>query len=115
MIFLLLLIILGAVQIILLLNFSSEFFTESDQKLNKNLAADLAEKSKPYLEDTLDYKSIAKTFQVMMVMNPRVEFYLLDSTGTILAYFADPEKIKRMQVDINPIRDFLLDNNERLI
>jgi signal transduction histidine kinase len=107
MIFLLLLIILGAVQIILLIKFSSEFFTESDQKLNKNLAADLAEKFKPYLEDTLDYKSIAKTFQVMMVMNPRVEFYLLDSNGAILAYFADPEKIKRMEVNIKPIKQFL--------
>jgi len=106
-IFLLLLIILGAVQIVLLINFSSEFFTESDQKLNKNLAADLAAKFKPYLEDTLDYKSIAQTFQVMMVMNPRVEFYLLDSSGTLLAYFAEPEKIKRMQVNIKPIQQFL--------
>ena len=107
LIFLLLLIILGAVQIILLINFSSEYFAESDQKLNRNLAADLAAKFKPYLEDTLDYKSIASTFQVMMVMNPRVEFYLLDSEGTILAYFADPEKIKRMQVDTEPIKYFL--------
>jgi signal transduction histidine kinase len=107
LIFLLLLIILGAVQIVFLINFSSEFFTESDQKLNKNLAADLADKFKPFLEDTLDYKSIASSFQVMMVMNPRVEFYLLDSAGSILAYFADPEKIKRMQVDLNPIKQFL--------
>ena len=107
LIFLLLLIILGAVQIFLLINFSSEFFTESDQKLNRNLARDLAAKFKPYLEDTLDYESIAHSFQQMMVMNPRVEFYLLDSTGTILAYFAEPEKIKRLQVDINPIKHFL--------
>jgi len=107
LIFLLLLIILGAVQIFLLIKFSSEFFTESDQKLNRNLAADLAAKFKPYLEDTLDYKSIAKSFQQMMVMNPRVEFYLLDSTGTILAYFADPEKIKRLQVSLGPIKHFL--------
>jgi signal transduction histidine kinase len=107
LIFLLLLIILGTVQIVLLVNFSSEYFAESDQKLNRNLAADLAAKFKPYLEDTLDYKSIASTFQVMMVMNPRVEFYLLDSEGTILAYFADPEKIKRMQVDTDPIKYFL--------
>jgi signal transduction histidine kinase len=107
LIFLILLIILGALQIVLLVNFSSEFFSESDQKLNRNLASDLAAKFKPFLEDTLDYKSIASTFQVMMVMNPRVEFYLLDSGGNILAYFADPEKIKRMQVDIKPIKHFL--------
>ena len=107
LIFLLLLIILGAVQAIVLINFSSEFFVESDQKLNRYLARDLAKKFKPFLEDTLDYGSIAKSFQEMMVMNPRVEFYLLDDTGAILAYFADPEKIKRMQVNISPINHFL--------
>jgi signal transduction histidine kinase len=112
LIFLLLLIILGALQAIVLINFSSEFFVESDQKLNRHLARDLAKKFKPFLEDTLDYESIAHSFQDMMVMNPRVEFYLLDSTGVVLAYFAEPEKIKRMQVDISPINHFLAAGNE---
>jgi signal transduction histidine kinase len=112
LIFLLLLIILGAVQAIVLINFSSEFFVESDQKLNRHLARDLAKKFKPFLEDTLDYGSIAKSFQEMMVMNPRVEFYLLDKTGAVLAYFADPEKIKRMQVSIGPINHFITEGDD---
>jgi signal transduction histidine kinase len=102
-----LLIILGAAQIYLMLNYSSVFVAESDQKLNKNLARDLAGKFKPFLEDSLDYESIAHSFHEMMVMNPRVEFYLIDSVGNLLAYFAEPEKIKRMRVDINPINEFL--------
>jgi len=107
LIFLLLLIILGAVQAIMLINFSSEFFVESDQKLNRYLARDLAKKFKPFLEDSIDYGSIANSFSDMMVMNPRVEFYLIDSMGVVLAYFAEPEKIKRMKIDINPVRTFL--------
>ena len=107
LIFLLLLIILGAVQAVMLINFSSEFVVESDQKLNRYLARDLATKFKPFLEDSLDYNSIAQSFHEMMVMNPRVEFYLIDSIGTVLAYFAEPEKIKRMRVDIKPVQDFL--------
>jgi signal transduction histidine kinase len=64
------------------------------------------------LEDTLDYESIAHSFHEMMVMNPRVEFYLLDSTGYILAYFTEPHKIKRMRVDMNPVHHFLAAGNE---
>jgi signal transduction histidine kinase len=107
LIFLFLLIALGIVQITLFIQFSSIFFAESDQKLNRNLARDLANKFKPFLKDTLDYASIEHSFHEMMVMNPRVEFYLLDNTGKILAYFAEPEKIKRMSVDLNPIESFL--------
>ena len=111
LIFLLLLIILGAAQAIMLLNFSSEFFVESDQKLNRYLARDLATQFKPFLKDSLDYDRIARSFQEMMVMNPRVEFYLIDSAGNVLAYFAEPEKIKRMRVDIKPVQDFLESRN----
>lgn len=112
LIFLLLLITLGIVQFLLLLQFSTVFIAETDQKLNLNLARDLANKFKPFLEDTLDYGSIEHSFHEMMVMNPRVEFYLLDSAGTILAYFAEPEKIKRMSVDLAPIKTFLADDFE---
>ncbi len=107
LIFLLLMIVLAIIQITLLIHYSSVFFTESDQKLNRYLARDLAAKFKPFLDDTLDYDGIAHSFHEMMVMNPRVEFYLLDEGGNILAYFADPEKIKRMQVNTAPIRKFL--------
>ena len=107
LLFLVLLIILAAIQIIFILNFSSKFFSESDQKLNRGLARDLAAKFKPFLADTLDYDSIKHSFKEMMVLNPRVEFYLLDHNGKILAYFAEPEKIKRTAVDIIPIHTFL--------
>ncbi len=107
LIFMLLLIVLGMVQIGLFIHYASVFFTESDQKLNRHLARDLAVKFKPFLQDTLNYGEIEHSFHEMMVMNPRVEFYLLDAGGKVLAYFADPEKIKRMQVDIDPIRKFL--------
>jgi signal transduction histidine kinase len=105
--FLILLVILGVVQIIFILNFSSKFFSESDQKLNRYLARDLAASFKPFLEDTIDYNGIKHSFKEMMVLNPRVEYYLLDHDGKILAYFADPDKIKRSDVDLSPIQVFL--------
>ena len=110
-IFLLLLSLLGIVQILLFINFSSSYIIESDQKLNRNLAQDLANKFKPFLKDSIDYASIEHSFHEMMVMNPRVEFYLLDNQGKILAFFADPAKIKRDKVDLQPIKRFLAAGN----
>lgn len=85
----------------------TSFVAETDQKLNRSLAADLAGKFSPHLADSLDYASIEHKFHELMVMNPRVEIYLIDQAGGLLAYFADPAKIKRMQVDIDPVMAFI--------
>jgi signal transduction histidine kinase len=114
-IFLFLLLILAGIQLLLSVHFLSGFFAESDQKLNQSLAADLAVKFKPFLTDSIDYTGIEHSFHEMMVMNPRVEFYLLNQSGDILAYFAEPEKIKRMTVDIDPVQQFLDSESDRVI
>jgi len=106
-IFLLVLLGLGGVQLYLYLQTSIEFAAETDQKLNRQLAADLAKRFKPYLEERFDKEAIGHTFQELMVMNPRVEIYLVDEEGQLLAYFAAPEKIKRMSIDMEPVHTFL--------
>ncbi|MFT7692784.1 MAG: hypothetical protein ACI8P2_001406, partial [Candidatus Latescibacterota bacterium] len=108
-IFLLVLLGLGGVQLYLYLQTSIEFAAETDQKLNRQLAANLAERFKPYLEERFDKEAIGHTFQELMVMNPRVEIYLVDEEGQLLAYFAEPEKIKRMSIDMEPVHTFLGD------
>lgn len=106
-VFLVLLIVLAVVQILVSVNSSMVFVKESDQQLNRSLAQDLAKKFKPFLKDSVNYAGIDQTIHELMVMNPRVEIYLLDATGKILAYFADPEKIKRDRVDLQPVTRFL--------
>jgi signal transduction histidine kinase len=106
-IFLVLLLVLGVAQWQVWLRASMDFATETEQKLNRDLARDLAERFAPFLKDSLDYAAIEHTFHELMVMNPRVEIYLLDEEGNLLAYFAEPEKIRRMAVQVEPIRRFL--------
>lgn len=106
-IFLLLLLIIGAVQLRVFLQTSMEFAAEADQKLNHDLARDLAKHFEPFLADSLDEVGIGHSFHDLMVMNPRVELYLIDEAGGLLAYFADPAKIKRMAVSIAPVKTFL--------
>lgn len=106
-IFLVLLLVLGAVQYHVSREASMNFVAETDQKLNRTLAHDLAKKFGPYLIEKADYGAIEHSFHELMVMNPRVEIYLIDEAGSLLAYFAAPEKIKRMVVNMEPIREYL--------
>jgi signal transduction histidine kinase len=41
------------------------------------------------------------------VINPSIEIYLLDTEGTILAFSAAPDKVKRKRVDLGPVRRLL--------
>jgi len=106
-IFLGLLLTLGVVLIIISVDSSMNFVRESDQALNRNLAHDLAKEFKPFLKDSLDYGGIEHTIHQLMVMNPRVEIYLLDRQGKILAFFAGPKEVKLDQVNLGEVHNFL--------
>ncbi len=107
-IFLTLLIPLLFVQIWVSVHSSGRFVQESEQKLNRDLAVNIAEEFKPFLQDSLHHKEIKNLIHYLMVMNPRVELYLVDSTGRILAYFTGPEKrLQRDRIDLRPVRAFL--------
>jgi len=106
-IFLGLLLTLGVVLIIISVHSSMNFVRESDQALNRNLAQDLAKEFKPFLTDSLDYGGIEHTIHQLMVMNPRVEIYLLDGHGKILAFFAGPKEVKLDRVNLVQVDKFL--------
>ncbi len=107
-VFLVLILGLGLVQIWFSVQASMNFVRETDQQLNRHLARDLANEFRPFLEDSLDSAGIEHTIHTLMVMNPRVEIYLLDDHGKVLAFFADPrKKIKLDYVDLEPVYHFL--------
>jgi signal transduction histidine kinase len=84
------------------------FIQESDQKMNQTLATDIANEFKPFLKDSINYEGIKHTMHYLMVMNHSVEIYLLDDTGKILAFFAEPGKqLQQNQISLDPIEEFL--------
>jgi signal transduction histidine kinase len=108
LLFLFLLLILGAVQIYITMESSRDFVNVVDQKLNLNLAKDMTFELKPLLTGELDFNKIGERIHYMMVMNPKVEIYVLDEFGKILAFFAEPGKaVELNQVDLEPIRKFI--------
>jgi len=114
-VFLLLLVVLGTAQLVLTLRWARSFVQETDQTLNRTLAADLAVTFAPYLDNGLDFDGISHAFKDLMVMNPRVELYLLDDGGNVTAYFAEPDKIKRMTVDLRPVLAYTNDAQPPLL
>jgi hypothetical protein len=106
-VYLFLLLVLGVILMLVTARSYRQFTQEADQKLNRTLAENLAAEFSPFLQDSLDMAGIEYTMHYLMVMNPRVEIYLLDEAGQVLAFFADPAKIKQESVRLEPIRQFL--------
>lgn len=105
--FLVLLTLLGVVQVFLTINTWQAHYDEADQKLNHRLAEDMAKEFKPFLKDSLDYEAVHHAIHYMMVMNPKVEIYILDEQGKILAFFAEPQKkVQVEKIDLEPIGHF---------
>ncbi|SMO79363.1 sensor histidine kinase [Fodinibius sediminis] len=108
LVFLLLLIAMGIAQVTITYNSSMQFVRQADQKLNLNLAENMAAEFEAELEDEFDISRIKSSIHDMMVVNPRIEIYLLDSSGEILAFFVEKgRQIKTDSVGMQPIHEFL--------
>lgn len=83
---------------------------EIDQWVNRNLAADMASEIEPYLSEGESSPAVGSAIHYMMVLNPAIEIYVLDSQGSILAFFVEGGRpLRSEQVDLGPIRRFLSD------
>ncbi len=107
-VFLILLLLLVVVQILVSINSSLRFVNESEQKLNRHLARDIAKEFEPFIQDSINYGEIERTIHYLMVINPRIEIYLLDQNGKILTFFAVPkEKVQLESITMDPIEKYL--------
>lgn len=86
---------------------SVHYLDELNQKLNRDLARNLVADRNLVAEGRIDPKALKETFAQYMVINPSIEIYLLDLRGKILAYSADPGKVKRNHVTLEPIHEFI--------
>jgi signal transduction histidine kinase len=103
----LLLLGIGLLYAVLSATLTRHYQQEFLQNLNRDLASNLVTERKLVTEGALDQKALKKTFNHYMMVNPSIEIYLLDHNGAILSYSAEPGKVKRDHVDLQPVRDFL--------
>lgn len=105
--FLILLLALSLTQLLVSVDSARNFSRESDQSLNRHLARNLVQTFQPVLADGLNKEAMAGQIHDLMVFNPRVEIYLLDAEGGVLAWFSGNKPLKRMAVDMAPIHEFV--------
>lgn len=88
-----------------------EYSVSVNQELHRDLAKNLVSDRNLVSEGQLDRSALEELFALYMTINPSIEIYLLDLDGTILSYSADPAKIKRKQISLEPLHQLLEDMN----
>ncbi len=91
------------------------YFQETRQKLDEYVAKHIANEYDYYSDGKLNEKVIKDVFHNVMVINPSIEVYLLDKNGKILTYFAPEHKIEAESIPLEPIKEFLKQENEFIL
>lgn len=99
--------LVGLLYILITLFFTKLYIQEVDQKLYRNLAEYLVSNKFYIKEGKVNQEALEESFDMLMRINPTIELYLLDHKGNVLAFSAPPERVKRRQVSIRPIKRFL--------
>jgi two-component system OmpR family sensor kinase len=97
----------GLVYALITISNTDRYLQEITQHFNKNLAQRIVTDRNLVIDGEMNEKALKRTFDTYMHINPSLEIYLLDAQGTILAFSADPGKVKRSHVDMAPIQAFL--------
>ncbi len=80
---------------------------EVNQKLNTNLAQQIVKERLLIKDGQVDQDALKNIFHMLMVINPGIEIYLLDTKGNILTYSAPQGSVKRQFVSLEPIKKYL--------
>ena len=104
--FLILLLLLGGALTWLSIQSLEGFVMETEQRLNQGLAQEMANEFQRWVLEKIDRKMIEMEIQRISGYNPRIEIYLLDNDGTILASFPD-QTLEQNRINVTPLRRFL--------
>ncbi len=115
-VFLLLVLALGGGFIAIAFTSAGRLADVVEQLLNREYAGSIAGELQPLVAGGFSEARIRGAIHSMMVLNPRVEIYLLDGEGRILAWFASPpRRLARDRVDLAPVRAFIAGGGRGLI
>lgn len=99
--------VLGVVYVFVTARTAENYFRESNQRLYGDLAEHLVQETKPFKNGKPDTAATHHIMHSMMIINPSVEVYLLDTTGKIVDYVVPYNQVKMERVDLRPVREFI--------
>lgn len=102
-----LLLAVGVVGVVVTLATTGRYLEEVDQKLHRDLAQHMVVENPLFQQGEVNEEGLDHLFHMLMVINPRIEVYLLSADGAILAYSAPPERVRLERVPLAPVERFL--------
>ncbi|MBU2885459.1 HAMP domain-containing histidine kinase [Gilvimarinus agarilyticus] len=109
---LLLLFVVICVGYLVLVNWSTNrYYQEVTQNLNKSLGMYIAGRSPLIVDGAVNRKAMNELADLVMVVNPIVEVYLLDRDGQIISHAVEESEVNHKIVDVAPIDAWLNTNN----
>jgi signal transduction histidine kinase len=106
-VFLFALIIISLVYLYIATFTAEMYYQEASQRLNEEVAKHIAEENQFFVNGKANEDALKKIFHDIMVINPSIEVYLLNTEGKILSYFAPNKEVKLEYVPLAPIKEFL--------
>jgi signal transduction histidine kinase len=113
--FLIILLLLSAAYLYISVYTAEMYFKETLQKLDAEIAPHITAENKCFVDGKANDEALHHVFHSIMVINPSLEVYLLDTEGKILTYFAPYKKIKLEYVSLDPIKSFIADSGSNFI
>jgi signal transduction histidine kinase len=102
-----LLILLGLIFALIASKLSKSYYTNAHQELYGNIASHLATFTHPLKNGKPDTLVTHDIIHSMMVANPSVEVYLLDTTGKITDYVVTDKSVQSHHIDLSNVRLWL--------
>src|SRR5574338_1222320 len=83
------------------------YYQETNQKLDAMIAPRIAADNNCFVNGNPDTSKLKIVFHNVMVINPSLEVYLLDTHGKILTYYAPDKIIKLKYIPLEPVKEFI--------
>ncbi len=113
--FLLILMILSAVYLYIAVWTAEMYYQEAVQKMGSQIAPHIVDENQFFTNGKIDEDVLKHLFHEIMVINPSLEVYLLDTEGKILTFFAPEKKIIMESVDLEPIQKFVAEEGKEFV
>jgi len=114
--FILVLFVFAAITLYISVQAANNYSQEVNQNLNRDLAANVAVMMTPFISDgIINEAGIEDLVHSLMVINPSIEVYLLDTEGRILSYVAPEKVVKLGSVSLDPVSSFLEGSPKKII
>ena len=100
-------VVMGIILLVLAQYLTRSYQNEVEQKLHYQLAEHVVHDNELLKNGEIDHTALKNAFHSMMILGPSFEFYILGPQGQVKTYSAEPQRIKKQVVDIQPIQAFL--------